>query len=117
MRDPTQGESLSTLTPYSECLERVRSVLVFFSTTGRVNAAVLAELESEVRATLSSARVALLPVEDVEADLERVAMITLPEVAAATATRMMRGWLVMASERMYVERSPDEPGESERPRA
>jgi hypothetical protein len=91
---------LTSLTPYSECLERVRSVLVFFATTGRANAAVLAELESEVRATVSAARIALLPVEDVEADLERLAAVTLPEVAAGTASRMMRGWIVMASQRL-----------------
>ena len=88
---------MTSLAPYSECLERVRSVLVFFATTGRANAAVLAELESEVRATLSAARVALLSIEDVQADLERVAALTLPEFAAGTASRMMRAWLVMAS--------------------
>ena len=78
---------MTSLVPYSECLERVRSVLVFFATTGRANAAVLAELESEVRATLSAARVALLSIEDVQADLERVAALTLPEFAAGTASR------------------------------
>jgi hypothetical protein len=94
------GGLLTSLTPYSECLERVRSVLVFFGATGRANAAVLAELESEVRATVSAARVALLPIEDVEADLDRLAALILPEGPAANASRMMRGWLTMASERM-----------------
>lgn len=108
---------MSPLTPYSECLERVRSVLVFFATTGRANAAVLAELESEVRSTLSASRVALLPIEDVEADLDRVALLTLPEVAAATASRLMRGWLVMASERMNLESPASDAGESDQPRA
>ena len=96
---------MPSLTPYSECLERVRSVLVFFATTGRANAAVMAELESEVRATVSAARVALLPIEDVEADLDRLAAMTLPEIAAGSASRMMRGWLVIASQRF--------PGEAE----
>ena len=108
---------MTSLVPYSECLERVRSVLVFFATTGRANAAVLAELESEVRATLSAARVALLSIEDGVADLERVAALTLPEFAAGTASRMMRGWLVMASERMNHQPSPDEGSEPDRPRA
>ena len=108
---------MTSLAPYSECLERVRSVLVFFATTGRANAAVLAELESEVRATLSAARVALLPIEDVQADLERVAALTLPEFAAGTASRMMRGWLVMASERMNHQPTSDEGSEPDRPRA
>ena len=105
---------LTSLTPYSECLERVRSVLVFFATTGRANAAVLAELESEVRATVSASRVALLPIEDVEADLDRLAAVTLPEGPAANASRIMRGWIAMASQRP----TPDEPSpESDQPRA
>ena len=90
-------------TPYAECLERVRSVLVFFATTGRANAAVLAELESEVRSTLSASRVALVQVDEVQADLERVATSTLPEVAAATASRMMQRWLLLAVERLPVD--------------
>ena len=96
---------MTSLTPYSECLERVRSVLVFFATTGRANAAVMAELESEVRATVSAARVTLLPIEDVEADLDRLAAMTLPEIAAGSASRMMHSWLVIASQRY--------PGEAE----
>lgn len=106
-----------TRTPYSECLERVRSVLVFFATTGRANAAVLAELESEVRATLFAARVALLPMEEVQADLERVAALTLPQGAASTASRMMRDWLVIASERMNLDRSAGDASQSNQPRA
>lgn len=92
-------------------------MLVFFATTGRANAAVLAELESEVRATLTAARVALLPMEDVQADLERVAALTLPEVAAGTASRLMRGWLVMASERMNLDGSAGGATDSGQPRA
>jgi hypothetical protein len=100
------GASVSTARNfYSESLERVRSVLVFFATPGRANAAVLAELESEVRVTVSAARMALLPIDDVQADLDRIAALTLPEVAAGTASRMMRGWLAMASERMNVDTS------------
>ena len=91
---------MASLTPYFECLERVRSVLVFFAATGAANSAVLAELESEVRATVSAARFAILPIEDVQADLDQLAAAALPESAAASASRMMRGWLVMASERM-----------------
>jgi hypothetical protein len=107
---------LTPLIPYSECLERVRSVLVFFATTGRANAAVLAELESEVRSTLSASRMALLSIDDVEADLDRVAMITLPEFAAATASRMMRDWVATASERMDLG-APDESSGPDQPRA
>jgi hypothetical protein len=106
---------LTSLTLYSECLERVRSVLVFFSTTGKVNAAVLAELESEVRATVSSAHAAMLPIADVDADLERIAAMTLPEVAAATASRAMRRWIVTASERIGAPMPPPLPGEEARP--
>ena len=94
---------MTSLTPYSECLERVRSVLVFFAASGRGNTAVLAELESEVRATVSAARVALLPIDDVEADLDRLAAVTLPEGPAGNAARIMRGWIAMASERMMKE--------------
>jgi len=106
---------LPSLTLYSECLERVRSVLVFFSTTGKVNAAVLAELESEVRATVSSAHVAMLPLADVEADLDRIAAMTLPEVAAATASRAMRRWIEIASERIGPPIPPRPHGEEARP--
>ena len=103
---------MTSLTPYSESLERVRSVLVFFSTTGRANAAVLAELESEVRATVSAAVGAVVPIEDVEADLDRLAVVTLPEAQAATASRMMRGWIAMASERMNAESASSDSGEA-----
>ena len=101
---------MTSVTPYSECLERVRSVLVFFGATGKANAAVLAELESEVRVTVTAARVALLSIDDVEADLDRLAAVTLPEGPAASASRMMRGWLATASERIadQVRREPDE---------
>jgi hypothetical protein len=95
--NPTPGGCLTVLTPYSECLERVRSVLVFFAATGKANAAVLAELESEVRATVSASRLAYVAIDDVYADLERLATITLPEVAAASASRMMRGWAEVAT--------------------
>jgi hypothetical protein len=106
---------VTTRSPYSECLERVRSVLVFFATTGRANAAVLAELQSEVRETLAAARVALLPIEEVQADLERVASFTLPEFAAGTASRMMRGWIVMASDPTGVDATPAGLGEPDQP--
>ncbi len=96
--------------PYSECLERVRSVLVFFATTGAANAAVLAELESEVRFAVGSARTALVPVEDVRADLDRLATVTLPSSTAMTASRLMNSWAVMAFDRMQI-RPLTEPGE------
>ena len=112
---PTPGGLLTPLTLYAECLERVRSVLVFFSTSGKVNAAVLAELESEVRATVSSAHTAMLPVADVEADLDRIAIMTLPEVAAATASRAMRRWIVAASERLGTASPSRPPGNEARP--
>ena len=88
---------LTSSTTYSECLERVRSVLVFFVATGRANAAVLAELESEVRATIATARAVRLGADDVEADLDRLAAATLPSSAAASASRTMRGWIKAAS--------------------
>jgi hypothetical protein len=90
---------LTASTPYSECLERVRSVLVFFAATGRANAAVLAELESEVRSTIRTALSAQMDVEEVEADLDRLAATTLPPSAAATASRTMRGWLTPTASR------------------
>ena len=96
---PTPEGLLTSLTPYSESLERVRSVLVFFAATGPANAAVLAELESEVRVAVSAARAALLPAEEVRADLDRVAMITLPQSSAAAASRLMNGWATLAFER------------------
>ena len=97
---------MTSLTPYPECLERVQSVLVFFAASGRANAAVLAELESEVRATVSAARVALLSTDDVEKDLDQLAAKILPEGPASTASRMMRAWLVMASGRVNAEPPP-----------
>jgi len=103
---------LTTLTPYSECLERVQSVLVFFAASGPANAAVLAELESEVRATLSAARVALLSIDDVEKDLDQLAAKILPEGPASTASRMMRAWIVMASGRVNAEPPPRAEGDT-----
>jgi hypothetical protein len=100
---PTPGGFLTSLTPYSECLERVQSVLVFFAASGRTNGAVLAELESEVRATVSAARLALLSIDDLEKDLDQLAAKTLPEGPASSASRMMRAWIVMASGRMDAE--------------
>jgi len=97
---PTTGTLLTSLTPYSESLERVRSVLVFFAATGAANAAVLAELESEVRICVSAARAALVPLEELRADLDRLATVTLPSAMAATASRMMNGWAVMAFDRI-----------------
>jgi hypothetical protein len=100
---PTPGGLLTSLTPYSECLERVQSVLVFFAASGRANGAVLAELESEVRATVSAARMALLSIDDVEKDLDQLAAKILPDGPASTASRMMRAWIVMASGGMSAE--------------
>jgi hypothetical protein len=97
--EPKSGDPLTSLTPYSESLERVRSVLVFFAATGSANAAVLAELESEVRITVNAARSELVPVEDVRADLDRLASVTLPASTAATASRLLNGWAVMAFDR------------------
>ena len=85
--------------PYSECLARVRSVLVFFAAIGRANAAVLAELESEVRSTVETARAAGLESEEVVADLDRLATTTLPASAAASASWTMRGWIANGAER------------------
>jgi hypothetical protein len=89
---------LTLPTPYSECLERVRSVLVFFAATGRANAAVLTELEFEVRSTIEAAQHAGVDIMGVEADLDRIADTTLPPSAAASASRMMRGWVSNAPE-------------------
>jgi len=102
---------LTSLTPYSESLERVRSVLVFFAATGAANAAVLAELESEVRIAVSGARVALLPIQDVQSDLDRLASVTLPASSAASASRLMSGWVAMAFERAQAVRANDSPDE------
>jgi hypothetical protein len=90
---------LSTPTPYPESLERVRSVLVFFAATGSANAAVLAELELEVRIAVGAARRALLGEAEVQSDLERLATLTLPPSAAANASRVMRSWVSMTFER------------------
>ena len=99
---------MTSLTPYSESLERVRSVLVFFATTGAANAAVLAELESEVRIATAAARQARLALPDFQADLDRMAAVTLPSAAAASASRLMAGWAASAFARMPGGRS--EPG-------
>jgi hypothetical protein len=101
---------VTSLTPYSESLERVRSVLVFFAASA-ANSAVLAELESEVRVAVAAARNALLPMEDVQSDLDRLATITLPASAAASASRLMKGWAAMAFERPKPGRAPGEPDE------
>jgi hypothetical protein len=98
---------LTSLTPYSESLERVRSVLVFFAATGAANAAVLAELESEVRTAVTAARTALLPIQDVQSDLDRLASVTLPASTAASASRLMSGWATMAFERAHPARAHD----------
>jgi hypothetical protein len=103
---------LTSLTPYSESLERVRSVLVFFAATGAANAAVLAELESEVRIAVSAARMAMLPIQDVQSDLERLAGVTLPASTAAAASRLMTGWVAMAFERGHQARAHDNPDEA-----
>lgn len=83
---------LTSLTPYSESLERVRSVLVFFAATGPANAAVLAELESEVRVATAEGRQMRLTLAEIQADLHQLAAVTLVESNASTASRMMRGW-------------------------
>ena len=103
---------MTSLTPYSQSLERVRSVLVFFAATGAANAAVLAELESEVRSAVSAARMAMLPVQDVQSDLERVASVTLPASAAASASRLMTAWAAMAFERTHSARAHDNADEA-----
>ena len=90
---------MTSLTPYSESLERVRSVLVFFAATGSANAAVLAELESEVRLAVAAARSTHVPLDELRADLDRLANVTLPPSTAATASRMMNSWAVLAFER------------------
>ena len=98
---------MTSLTPYSESLERVRSVLVFFAATGAANAAVLAELEAEVRVAVSAARSELLPIQDVETDLDRLASVTLPASPAASASRLMSRWVTMAFERAQPARAHD----------
>jgi hypothetical protein len=110
-RIPTPEAWLTSLTPYSESLERVRSVLVFFAATGAANAAVLAELESEVRVAVAAARVALLPIQDVQSDLDRLAAITLPASGAASASRLMSGWATIAYERAHQASGHDNPEE------
>ena len=111
-RTPTSRSWLTSLTPYSESLERVRSVLVFFAATGAANAAVLAELESEVRIAVTAARMAMLPIQDVQSDLERLAGVTLPASTAASASRLMTGWAAMAFERVHPARAHDNPDEA-----
>ena len=106
-RLPTSEAWLTSPTPYSESLERVRSVLVFFAATGAANAAVLAELESEVRIAVAAARIALVPVHDVLSDLDRLANVTLPASSAVTASRLMGGWAAMAYERGAQSRAHD----------
>ena len=98
---------MTSLPPYSESLERVRSVLVFFAATGPANAAVLAELESEVRVAVAAARVAHVPIQDVQADLERLATITLPPSTAESASRLLIGWVAMAVQRGLQYRAPN----------
>jgi hypothetical protein len=105
------GAPLNSPTPYSECLERVRSVLVFFAATGRANAAVLTELEFEVRSAIATARDAHLDIEDVATDLERLADTTLPPSAAASASRTMRRWVTNAPARPSTGAPTNEPGE------
>jgi hypothetical protein len=68
-------------------------VLVFFAATGRANAAVLTELEFEVRSTIEAAQHARIDITGMEADLDRLATTTLPPSAAASASRTMRGWV------------------------
>ena len=102
------GAYLTSPTPYSECLDRVRSVLVFYSATGRANAAVLAELESEVRSTVATARMAGIHPDDVADDLDRLAATTLPASAAASASRAMRGWIANGAGRASASNSPSD---------
>lgn len=99
---------MSSQTPYPESLERVRSVLVFFAATGSANAAVLAELESEVRMAVAAARRAALGESDVQSDLERLATLTLPPSAAANASRLMSRWVSMAFDRLQAARGQEE---------
>ena len=99
---------MSSQTPYPESLERVRSVLVFFAAAGSANAAVLAELESEVRVAVGAARRAMLGEAEVQSDLERLATLTLPASAAANAARVMSRWVSMAFERPQPGRGQEE---------
>lgn len=91
---------MTSLTPYSESLERVRSVLVFFSATGPANAAVLAELESEVRAATTAGRHMFLSLEAIQGDLDQLAVATLADSAASVASRMMARWAEAAFDRV-----------------
>jgi hypothetical protein len=86
----------------------VRSVLVFFAATGSANAAVLAELESEVRLTVAAARRSVLGESEVHADLDRLATLTLPASAAAHASRLMNSWVSMAFDRLQSSRAAEE---------
>ena len=69
---------------------------MFFAATGRANAAVLTELEFEVRSAIEAAQQARVDLKGVEADLDRLADTTLPPSAAASASRTMRGWVSAA---------------------
>ena len=93
------GGPLTSLTPYSESLERVRSVLMFFAATGPANAAVLAELESEVRLATFAGRQMALPVDAIQTDLQQLALATLVESPASAAARMMAAWAATAYQR------------------
>ena len=99
---------MSLPTPYPESLERVRSVLVFFAATGSANAAGLAELESEVRLAVTAARRSRLGESEVQADLDRLATLTLPASAAANASRLMNSWVSMAFDRLQSARAVEE---------
>ena len=90
---------MTSLTPYSESLERVRSVLVFFAATGPANAAVLAELESEVRLATFAGRQMAFPIEAIQSDLHHLASVTLVESSASAASRMMAAWAGTAYQR------------------
>ena len=99
---------MSSPIPYPESLERVRSVLVFFAATGSANAAVLAELESEVRVAVAAARRSGLGESEVHSDLERLATLTLPPSGAANASRLMHRWVSMAFDRPQAARGQEE---------
>lgn len=101
---------MTSLTPYSDSLERVRSVLVFFSTTGPANAAVLAELESEVRAATIAGRQMLMPLDSIQDDLNQLATATLVDSAASVASRVMALWAEAAFAR--VSRRPRDSSEA-----
>ena len=99
---------MAALTPYSESLERVRSVLVFFVATGPANVAVLAELEAEVRSATLEGGIARMSLRDIQTDLELLAAVTLVESAAASASAMMKRWAVGSFERTPAPRPVDQ---------